>query len=67
MARCLVCEPPEEVPDRDLLHHLRNLHPEQWGDGIKCWPDGSPVITVEPESTDAALREWLAHETERGQ
>lgn len=61
MARCHVCQPEAAIADEEILNHVRLLHPEQWGDGIECWPDGSPVIvdlTLEvgdfgPEANDA--------------
>lgn len=33
-----------------ILDHLRLLHPEQYGDGPACWPDGGFVISVEPDA-----------------
>lgn len=52
---CLACDPPQRVAS--ILDHLRLFHPDQYGDGPECWPDGSFVITVSPEDMDAAWRE----------
>ena len=54
-ATCHVCEPPQVIGER-ILDHLRLLHPEQYGDGPACWPDGSLVIvdtTLDPEDFGA--------------
>lgn len=47
MATCELCR--DAVPDAEILDHLRVIHPEQYGDGPRTWPDGQLVIT------DAAL------------
>lgn len=50
MARCEVCW--EEVPDVDILDHLRVMHPDDYGYGPDVWPDGKPVVldlTLMPE------------------
>lgn len=50
MATCGLC--PEEVPDEDVLDHLRVMHPDQYGDGPDQWPNGDVVIvdtTLTPE------------------
>lgn len=46
---CHVCQPPEVVGP-GILDHLRLFHPEEYGDGPECWPDGGFVITPEPGS-----------------
>lgn len=43
-ATCLVCQPPQVIGVR-ILDHLRLFHPDQYGDGPACWPDGELVIT----------------------
>ncbi len=51
MATCHLCAEQPYIPDRDIHHHLRLLHPDEWGDGPECWPDGDIVIydtTLEP-------------------
>jgi hypothetical protein len=52
MATCHVCPPGDQnVPDDDMLDHLRVMHPDLWGDGPERWPDGSVVVydtTLEP-------------------
>lgn len=44
MARCLVCPYGQEIPDVELLDHLRLLHPDVYGDGPLRWPDGRLVV-----------------------
>lgn len=48
MGECRICRPPEPVPDRALLDHLRVLHPDQWAE-LAAWPDGSLVLE-EPDA-----------------
>jgi hypothetical protein len=52
MGTCFVCpEGDRDVPDVELLDHLRLLHPDVWGDGPLRWPDGRVVVydtTLEP-------------------
>lgn len=51
MGVCYLHQPPEAVPDVELLDHLRVLHPDVWGDGPQRWPDGRVVVfdaTLEP-------------------
>lgn len=53
MGRCVVCD--ETMPDDQLGHHIRVLHPDQYGDGFELWPDGRPVVvdeTLEPGDFD---------------
>lgn len=53
MAICFVCPPGDNtVPDSEMVDHLRLIHPDVYGDGPECWPDGSVVVvdcTLEPE------------------
>jgi hypothetical protein len=45
MATCYVCPPGEQdVPDVEMLDHLRVMHPDAWGDGPERWPDGRIVV-----------------------
>jgi hypothetical protein len=49
MATCHLCGG-IHIPDRDLIDHLRILHPDHYGE-IERWPDGDVVIydtTTEP-------------------
>lgn len=51
MGVCYLHQPPEPVPDVELLDHMRVLHPDVWGDGPERWPDGRIVVydtTLEP-------------------
>ncbi|MFF0823040.1 hypothetical protein ACFYUR_21985 [Micromonospora haikouensis] len=52
MATCHLCPPDDNtVDDRDILDHLRVIHPDQYGEGPQRWPDGQPVIvdtTLDP-------------------
>jgi hypothetical protein len=51
MATCELCRD-DEVPDADILEHLRLLHPNVWGDGPMRWPNGDLVVvdnTLEPD------------------
>jgi hypothetical protein len=42
-ATCLLCQPPEII-GAGILDHLRLFHPDQYGDGPECWPDGGFVV-----------------------
>jgi hypothetical protein len=42
MGKCNLCV--EQMPDEQLLEHLRIVHPEIYGDGPLAWPDGGLVI-----------------------
>jgi hypothetical protein len=45
MARCFVCPPgQQQYPEAEILDHLRVIHPDVWGDGLKRWPDGRIVV-----------------------
>lgn len=45
MITCHLCPPDDnQIPDTDVLDHLRVVHPDAYGDGPDLWPDGSPVI-----------------------
>lgn len=52
-AWCHLCQPHEEMPARDILHHLHLMH----GRDIEpeTWPDGSIVIVDETAETVADL------------
>ncbi|HEY3259622.1 MAG TPA: hypothetical protein VGJ95_05025 [Pseudonocardiaceae bacterium] len=58
MATCHVCPPGcQNVPDDDMLDHLRVIHPDLYGDGPERWPDGRVVIvdmTLEPDDFGGA-------------
>lgn len=59
MAHCHVCE--TDVPDLELLDHLRLLHPDRYGDGPETWPDGEfVVIDTTVDSVADAEEDWLA-------
>ena len=48
MATCLVCQPPEDMPDSEILRHLRLMHPAVYDpqrDAPERWPDGGYVVT----------------------
>jgi hypothetical protein len=42
MATCELCA--EQPEDGDILDHLRRMHPDDYGEGPICWPDGRVVI-----------------------
>ncbi len=45
MGTCNLCpDGDNDVPDPELLDHLRVMHPDASGDGPKLWPDGGLVI-----------------------
>lgn len=49
---CGVEEPDDGIGIPKMLDHLRVMHPEAYGDGPECWPDGSVVVydtTLEPD------------------
>jgi hypothetical protein len=52
MATCHMCPTADQqVPDDEMLDHLRVIHPDVWGDGPELWPDGEIVVhdrTVQP-------------------
>jgi len=54
VATCHICPPDDNtVPDREMVDHLRVLHPDLYGDGPPRWPDGSIVFvdyTLEPDN-----------------
>jgi hypothetical protein len=54
MATCYLCPPADNrLPDAEMEDHLRLLHPDVWGDGPECWPDGSVVVVdMAPEMSD---------------
>lgn len=53
LAGCNLCPPgAPQVPDAELVDHVRLLHPDAWGDGPQLWPDGTPVVHVELEPED---------------
>ena len=52
MAECLVCVPPAEVPDAEILDHLRCLHPDHLG----ADPAEVDDLTVTAESFPYGLR-----------
>lgn len=54
-AWCRVCQPAREFPAGEILDHLRNLHPAEYGDGPECWPDGGFVIMPDGEAMNEAL------------
>lgn len=47
---CHLCH--EEIESRDVLGHVRVMHPDVYGDGPECWPDGGLVIEVDPDPAD---------------
>lgn len=51
MGACNLC--PETPDDADMLDHLRLMHPDEYGDGPKRWPDGSLVIIDRTAETPA--------------
>lgn len=56
MANCHLCA--DEVPDVELLHHLRVIHPEQ-AEEFERWLDGEFLVvdkTLEPEDFGSAPR-----------
>lgn len=48
MATCTLCQPPVVV-GAGILGHLRLFHPEEYGDGPQCWPDGAFVVRPEDD------------------
>jgi len=52
MATCFVCPPgDQDIPDVEMLDHLRVIHPDVYGDGPERWCDGRIVVhdtTLEP-------------------
>lgn len=52
MATCHICPPEDQdISDAEMFDHLRVFHPDVWGDGPECWPDGQVVVhdmTLEP-------------------
>lgn len=52
MGKCFACpEGDQNVADEALVDHLRNVHPDLYGDGPECWSDGAVVVhdmTLEP-------------------
>lgn len=52
MVTCHLCPPDDNtIDDRDILDHLRVIHPDHYGDGPQRWPDGQLVIvdtTLDP-------------------
>jgi hypothetical protein len=53
---CNLCPGPVETVH--LLDHIRNLHPEQYGDGPERWPDGGLVVvdtTLTPDDFGEGL------------
>jgi hypothetical protein len=51
VGECRICEPPEPVPDHDLVDHVRVLHPAVW-DALARWPDGAVVISYDEFGPD---------------
>ena len=50
MGFCNLCK--GTMPDEELLVHLRDEHPSEYGLGPDTWPDGEVVIidmTLEPD------------------
>jgi hypothetical protein len=50
--QCLLCKRRPEIPDEQILEHLRLVHPETWEE-IETWPDNAPVIidrTLHPDN-----------------
>ena len=44
MGACFVCPGRPDIPDAEVLDHLRVIHPDVWGDGPTRWPDGRIVV-----------------------
>lgn len=42
LGHCFVCHEP--VTNREILNHIRLIHPDEYGDGPDLWPDGRVVI-----------------------
>ncbi len=50
---CRICgQRFEEGTSHLLLPHLRDEHPDEWGDGPMTWPDGEIVIVDETLTPD---------------
>ena len=47
---CHLCH--EQIPGVEILSHLQDAHPEEYGEGFVRWPDGQVVqydFTLEPK------------------
>lgn len=55
---CEVCQPPVLMSTEEIIDHFRRLHPAEYGDGPERWPDGEPVVVVEPDPEDFTSRGW---------
>jgi hypothetical protein len=42
MGHCNLCDEP--VEDRDIIDHIRLIHPVEYDGGPAMWPDGGLVI-----------------------
>jgi hypothetical protein len=48
-----------------MIDHLRTIHPEVWGEGVECWPDGEPIIHFDDYDYETLEEVW--HDTTSGQ
>lgn len=55
MGRCYPCD--ENVPDPELLNHLRVYHPD---DVPELWPDGEPQVSVPGDGDDEDTDEYCS-------
>lgn len=56
MITCHLCPAEDnQVPDLEILDHIRVFHPEHHAE-LRRWPDGEPVVedhTLEPSDFEA--------------